>query len=696
MDLFSNTLENRRRVVNFLYFSILNILIFLPILYIKANKEKIYYINDKIIYSNKEKLNDNLRFLDLESINYLENINHNNTLYIDNGWSFNLTKEIFLPLSQKQLFLLKLINKNYIGKIIHGYFDGVIIENISKVKTDFNSTYIYFKVANIYKEFNLTLFKYIENKTNNEILILKLKSISDNNYNNSYDFWYIDIKELTFKIDTINKIFSVQNFSFSNLKINLINQKKCEPFIDIEFPLKYFHSIEENKYETIHLKIPTINSAIFNSSIHSKCVYKIKIKEIISFINETKIKYNSIIKNNPELDIEDIQYSLILIFISILNSSATYFLIASIKKHIYLISAISLESYCLNYLSHFYYVINIQYIFLKSLFNINTWLYGLSFICTIGNFLFFDCGFIFMICEITESTSNSSISLKKRFRLIMYIILLDTLYLYTIDLRRLIYIIISVVTWTPQIFHNMVYNNRFIYPLYYIIIFSFDKFVFMIYLYKFNEKPSKLIIFISSTIIFLTIIILYLQTFLGTRFMLPLRFQKKELNLYKSKNEILNENPEVKNEECSICLLPFIENDKKNENNLLNNNIEIIVDNNINTNKIDFSFDENIQQNEKNKNNIMDTNYIINNLDIKKAKKKYKKYDFNKNFKQYFKLIKSIFIEGFFKFYKGKPLFFKSFILLPCNHIFHSNCLEKWIGVRKECPICRASLSQYI
>ena len=29
----------------------------------------------------------------------------------------------------------------------------------------------------------------------------------------------------------------------------------------------------------------------------------------------------------------------------------------------------------------------------------------------------------------------------------------------------------------------------------------------------------------------------------------------------------------------------------------------------------------------------------------------------------------------------------------PCNHVFHKECLEKWILLKKECPNCRHDLS---
>ncbi len=121
-------------------------------------------------------------------------------------------------------------------------------------------------------------------------------------------------------------------------------------------------------------------------------------------------------------------------------------------------------------------------------------------------------------------------------------------------------IIISFCTWTPQIIHNIVYNNRIIYPFYYLITCSIDKIIFINYLHEgHRKKQTVLVLYIVLIYILLTIIILYLQNFLGPRFMLPLKYKKKESFLYKSLNELLIEKPEARNGECSICLLPFIE-----------------------------------------------------------------------------------------------------------------------------------------
>lgn len=33
-----------------------------------------------------------------------------------------------------------------------------------------------------------------------------------------------------------------------------------------------------------------------------------------------------------------------------------------------------------------------------------------------------------------------------------------------------------------------------------------------------------------------------------------------------------------------------------------------------------------------------------------------------------------------------------SFMVTPCHHAFHTDCLYKWMDVKLECPTCRAPL----
>jgi hypothetical protein len=31
-------------------------------------------------------------------------------------------------------------------------------------------------------------------------------------------------------------------------------------------------------------------------------------------------------------------------------------------------------------------------------------------------------------------------------------------------------------------------------------------------------------------------------------------------------------------------------------------------------------------------------------------------------------------------------------MIAPCSHAFHTKCLERWLGIKGECPSCRSAL----
>ena len=55
----------------------------------------------------------------------------------------------------------------------------------------------------------------------------------------------------------------------------------------------------------------------------------------------------------------------------------------------------------------------------------------------------------------------------------------------------------------------------------------------------------------------------------------------------------------------------------------------------------------------------------------------------------YKEFIKRIIKTGFFCFYKYDYKLFGRYMLIPCGHFFHSKCLENWIEIEKNCPLCR-------
>ena len=141
--------------------------------------------------------------------------------------------------------------------------------------------------------------------------------------------------------------------------------------------------------------------------------------------------------------------------------------------------------------------------------------------------------------------------------------------------------------------------------------------------------------------------------------------------------------------------MPIFYDDNKDKNtNYINNN-------EINNEKINIDNNKSINSDiniidQTNMNNLNNTNENNNNklniLNKNKIRKK-PKFKINKT-----KLKNSIIncFEAFYKFRKISADANKPYMSTPCNHVFHRDCLEKWLYLKKECPNCRYDLSNII
>ncbi len=140
---------------------------------------------------------------------------------------------------------------------------------------------------------------------------------------------------------------------------------------------------------------------------------------------------------------------------------------------------------------------------------------------------------------------------------------------------------------------------------------------------------------------------MYSQTLFGPRCILPKTFRQTGYDFYKDKNDILLLKPDADNVnyiiiqiECNICLYGLF-------------NIESSKYNNLNE---DFPFEKSPD----------DTTSRILMKRLKEIIFDFHEYNFILN---------------------KKP-----FMLTPCKHLFHTQCLESWFKQKKECPNCRQEI----
>ena len=310
---------------------------------------------------------------------------------------------------------------------------------------------------------------------------------------------------------------------------------------------------------------------------------------------------------------------------------------------------------------------------------------GFKYFCFLGalffiNFILTDYRFLDIILKENNRhfLYNFEIFKKRtvRFYIISYITLFFMLYFMPDFLfNEYLNILNTIFTWLPQIIYNCYKYNRTSLPLNYIIINSllrlFPSFYFFLYKNNFMLFPQKkLFVFINIFIIIFLIIFMQLQIFKGPRFFLPKKYDLRENSLYKSKIELMNEIKNLPNE-CSICLSPLLD-------------IFLIETQNSKDIKINDINKESIIKNEEVKNN---SNKVIikeynNELDINEV-------NVIISFKNIITMIINSFLKSFNFFTISNNIKNKEYIITPCNHVFHSKCLEKWFERKRECPFCR-------
>ena len=222
-------------------------------------------------------------------------------------------------------------------------------------------------------------------------------------------------------------------------------------------------------------------------------------------------------------------------------------------------------------------------------------------------------------------------------------------------------------TFLPQIIYNINKKNRVSFPIIYIISLFLNRiypsFYFCTFENNFLRIPTnKFDVIINIIFLLFFALILYSQTLFGPKWFIFIK-DENDYDFYIDEKKLRKiKKNETDNLECLICLLPIIPQKKNNLNNENNN----------------FGFNET-------DNLVLEVNGInLDNFENKKfcCKFKYKDKCFGE---------KSIFL-NFHEF--SKNINNLPYMITPCKHVFHSDCLEEWFKMKKECPSCRSIITQ--
>ena len=378
------------------------------------------------------------------------------------------------------------------------------------------------------------------------------------------------------------------------------------------------------------------------------------------------IKHSKAIK---EYSSNIIIYCLLFSFISLFHLIDTKLLVNKVDLSMVNCNSICIFTVCQNIIWNCYCCYNHFFLLL------NYMEYKLFFllICSLNfiNFGFIEFPLLYQLLSLKYSPLiNDVLAYRKKIIQFCFIFYIVILFSFIYGMRFFYspsFILFSFVfTWLPQIIFNIYNKNRVSFPIIYIIteILNriFPSFYFNIIENNFMKIPNNQKMEITNiSILFLLTLLLYSQTLLGPRWFLPM-LQVEEYNFYIDEKDLRLLKKDVDCLECLICLNPIIEN--KINRNIVN------YDNGMGFNETDNLVIE-----------VNDNSVNFTDNDKKWCKFKYKNRCFGEN---------SILL-NFHEF--SKNIMNKPFMITPCMHVFHSECLEEWFKMKKECPNCRTEIT---
>ena len=593
-------------------------------------------------------------------------INYNNINFISYGITRRLSLNKTLNFSFYNISHQKFFNKRkhlnlWDTQLKERLFDGEVnytyMNNLSndKLNTGIINMRIFIpKEGKLWEDENPTFkMRIIENKTIDKWLFISK---------------YIKIKNFLDIYDEINRVDE-------NITMHFYN----ESFLNLSYMSKFekgeYFSVPHNRKicnisYSFNFLFNNINKTSNNNTWTEKEISGIKgslLSEDCKIKMEFNLEKHSMMYNKIYNHIA--LYCLCLSILSLLHSFSTKLFISKIDFSTVNSSSISIFTICQNIIwnsyccySHFYLLLS--YLEFKLYFAIVCGLYFF-------NFGVLEFPLLYQLLSLKYSHMiNDVLTYRKKLIQFCFIFYLIMLFCFIFAMKCFYspgFIFYSFVfTFIPQIFYNINKRNRVAFPIIYTINLILNRiypsFYFCFFENNFLRIPTnKMSESINILILLFLGSILYSQTLFGPKWFIPVK-EPDEFEFYIDEKTLRKiKKNETDNLECLICLLPII---PKKSNNINNN------ENNNNDNGLTYNETDNL---------VIEVNDInIDTIDNKKCCKF--KYN-NKCFGE-----KSI----FFNFHEfSKNINNLPYMITPCKHVFHSDCLEEWFKMKKECPSCR-------
>ena len=615
------------------------------------------YNSNEIDFSDKEITNNNKLYNSYnKNSRQLSSLTNESLLNISNSYHNYFLKKKFLNLWNTQLK-----EKFFDGEVNYTYLSGQI-NNITN--TTYNTGYMNLRLffpneGRILQDENPTFkMRILENKTIDKwIFIAKYIKLR----------YFFDIYD---EIEKINENISMHYYNETFFNLSYMSRFEHGEY----FGLPFNKTICNISY-TFNFLLNSINKTNNNKTWNEKEISGIK-GSLYSKDCKIKMEFNLEKHSNTYYKLYNhiFLYCLFSAFLSLFHSICTKIFINKIDFSAVNHSSISIFTVCQNIIwnsyccySHFYLLLS--FIEFKFFFGI---------ICTLYffNFGVYEFPLLYQLLALKYSHMiNDVLTYRKKLIQFCFIFYLTMLFCFIFAMKCFYstnFIFCSFAfTFIPQIVYNINKKNRVSFPIIYIIDLILNRiypsFYFCMFKNNFLRIPTNKISEIFNIIFLLSLSgLLYSQTLFGPEWFFPIK-DITEFNFYLDEKELRKiKKNETDSLECLICLLPIIPQKKINANNNENNN-----DNSFAFNETDNLVIE------------VNDNNIISTLENKKCCKfKYSNRCFGE---------KSILL-NFHEF--SKNINNLPYMITPCKHVFHSDCLEEWFKMKKECPSCRNIITQ--
>ena len=619
------------------------------------------YNSNEIDFSDKEITNNNKLYNSYnKNSRQLSSLTNESLLNISNSYHHYFLKKKFLNLWNTQLK-----EKFFDGEVNYTYLSGQI-NNITNttLNTTYNTGYMNLRLffpneGRILQDENPTFkMRILENKTIDKwIFIAKYIKLR----------YFFDIYD---EIEKINENISMHYYNETFFNLSYMSRFEHGEY----FGLPFNKTICNISY-TFNFLIDTINITNHNKTWNEKEISGIK-GSLYSKDCKIKMEFNLEKHSNTYYKLYNhiFLYCLFSAFLSLFHSICTKIFINKIDFSAVNHSSISIFTVCQNIIwnsyccySHFYLLLS--FIEFKFFFGI---------ICTLYffNFGVYEFPLLYQLLALKYSHMiNDVLTYRKKLIQFCFIFYLTMLFCFIFAMKCFYstnFIFCSFAfTFIPQIVYNINKKNRVSFPIIYIIDLILNRiypsFYFCMFKNNFLRIPTNKISEIFNIIFLLSLSgLLYSQTLFGPEWFFPIK-DITEFNFYLDEKELRKiKKNETDSLECLICLLPIIPQKKINANNKENNN----------DNGFAFNETDNLVI-EVNDNNIISTFENKKCFKFKYSNRCLGEKSILLNFHEFSKNINNL-----------------PYMITPCKHVFHSDCLEEWFKMKKECPSCRNIITQ--